>query len=56
MLSEPERLMKEAKDTEILIADAMAVVDKKMIDCLENLRFIQSEGVGYQGVDLEKMQ
>ncbi len=53
-LSEPERLMKEAKDTEILIADAMAVVDKKMIDCLENLRFIQSEGVGYQGVDLEK--
>ncbi len=48
-----QRIIKEAGDTEILIADAMATVSDELISGLGRLKFIQSEGVGYQGVDLD---
>lgn len=52
-LDEAEKLISLAPDTEILMADAMAKVDRRLISSLPKLRFIQSEGVGYQGVDVE---
>lgn len=52
-LSDRDGLIKNAGDTEILLVDAMGVVDKAIIDSLTKLKFIQSEGVGYQGVDVE---
>lgn len=50
-LDERERLIKEACDTEILLVDAMGVVDREIISSLPRLRLIMSEGVGYQGID-----
>ncbi|MDD6729135.1 MAG: NAD(P)-dependent oxidoreductase [Eubacteriales bacterium] len=52
-LGEADRLLAEGADTEILLLDAMGICDKKIIDGLPNLKLIQSEGVGYQGVDLD---
>ena len=43
----------QAKDTELLFIDAMGVFNKEMIDSMPNLKLIMSEGVGYQGVDVE---
>ena len=51
-LSEREKLLNEAKDTELLFIDAMGVFDKELIDSMPNLKLIMSEGVGYQGVDV----
>ena len=51
-LSEREKLLNEAKDTELLFIDAMGTFDKKLIDSMPNLKLIMSEGVGYQGVDV----
>ena len=48
-----EKIIKEAGDTEYLIVDAMGRASEKLIDSLANLKLIQSEGVGYQGVDVE---
>ncbi len=48
-----EKIIKEAADTEYLIVDAMGRASEKLIDSLQNLKLIQSEGVGYQGVDVE---
>ncbi len=52
-LDETEEMLKEASDTEIMISDAMAAVGKKIIDAMPKIKLIQSEGVGYQGIDLE---
>lgn len=52
-LNETEEMLKEVSDTEIMISDAMAAVGKKIIDAMPKLKLIQSEGVGYQGIDLE---
>ncbi len=51
-LKDSQKLIESAADTEILMVDAMGVVDKSIIDSLPKLRLIQSEGVGYQGVDV----
>lgn len=40
------------KEAEVLVVDAMAAVNQAMLAGLPRLRLIQSEGVGYQGVDL----
>lgn len=48
-----DKIIKEAHDTEILVADAMAKIGDDIISGMPNLKFIQSEGVGYQGFDLE---
>ncbi len=51
-LSEREKLLNEANNTELLFIDAMGVLDKELIDSMPNLKLIMSEGVGYQGVDV----
>lgn len=51
-LEDGESLVKEARDTDILVVDAMGNVSKDMIDKLPALKLIQSEGVGYQGIDV----
>lgn len=40
-------------DADVLAVDAMGSVEKELIDVLPSLKLIQSEGVGYQGIDLE---
>ena len=52
ILDEPSEIIKNACDTEFLIVDAMGKVDARVIDAMPNLRLIQSEGVGYQGIDV----
>lgn len=52
-LSDKELLTGECSDTQILIVDAMGVVDKEVISSMPQLKLIQSEGVGYQGVDVD---
>lgn len=52
-LADKELLINTAADTEILMLDAMGKVDKEVIDALPKLKIIQSEGVGYQGVDVD---
>lgn len=50
-LDQKRQLVDVAGDTDILVADAMATVDKEIIDSMPKLKLIQSEGVGYQGID-----
>ncbi len=50
-LSERDKLLAKASDTELLFIDAMGVFDKELINSMPNLKLIMSEGVGYQGVD-----
>lgn len=51
-LDDEEKIIKNAGDTEFLVVDAMGKVSGKLIESLPNLKLIQSEGVGYQGVDV----
>lgn len=51
-LDEIDRL-KALTDTEILIVDAMGNADESIISSMPNLKLIMSEGVGYQGIDIE---
>lgn len=51
-LDDEEKIIKNAGDTEFLVIDAMGKVSGKLIESLPDLRLIQSEGVGYQGVDV----
>ena len=48
-----EKITKEVPDTEFLIVDAMSKVTEKLVDSLPNLKLIQSEGVGFQGIDVD---
>ncbi len=52
-LEDKKILLTQARDTEILIIDAMGTADIEIISALRELKLIQSEGVGYQGVDLD---
>lgn len=52
-LTETKKMISEASDTEIMMSDAMALVGREIIDAMPSLKLIQSEGVGYQGIDLE---
>ncbi|MDE5984230.1 MAG: GyaR protein [Eubacterium sp.] len=52
-LADRDLLINTAADTQLLMVDAMGKVDKKMIDALPVLKLIHSEGVGYQGVDVD---
>lgn len=51
-LDDEEKIIKNAGDAEFLVVDAMGKVSGKLIESLPNLKLIQSEGVGYQGVDV----
>lgn len=46
-------LISRHSDTDILIVDAMGEVDSEIIDSMPSLRLIMSEGVGYQGFDID---
>ncbi|QSX08104.1 hydroxyacid dehydrogenase [Alkalibacter rhizosphaerae] len=48
-----ETLLEQAMDADGLIADAIAKVSGELIQSMPNLKWIQSEGVGYNGIDLE---
>lgn len=52
-LDESSEMLAKADETQILVCDAMAVVDRNIINKMPNLKLIQSEGVGYQGVDVD---
>lgn len=51
-LDDKNKLIKKS-DTQVLLVDAMGVVDRDIIDAMPALRLIMSEGVGYQGFDME---
>lgn len=48
-----EDYLREAKDADIVIADAMAVVSGKLISQMPNLKLIHSEGVGFNFFDIQ---
>lgn len=52
-LSDREQLLNDAENTELLFLDAMGKADRELIDRMPQLKLIHSEGVGYQGVDVE---
>lgn len=52
-INEKAQLISQAADTQILVVDAMGTADKEIISNMPKLLLIQSEGVGYQGVDVE---
>lgn len=52
-INEKEQLISQAADTQILVVDAMGTADKEIISNMPKLLLIQSEGVGYQGIDVE---
>lgn len=48
-----EKIIREASDTDFIMADAMGKISENLIKFLPNLKLIQSEGVGYQGIDIK---
>lgn len=52
-LSDREQILNDAENTELLFLDAMGKADRELIDRMTRLKLIHSEGVGYQGVDVE---
>lgn len=48
-----EKITSQAPDTEFIMADAMAQIGEEIISKMPKLKLIQSEGVGYQGIDIE---
>jgi phosphoglycerate dehydrogenase-like enzyme len=47
-----EEYLKEAKEADFIVADAMAEVSAKLINQMPNLKLIHSEGVGYNFFDI----
>lgn len=41
-----------AKDAECLLVDAISIVDEQLINAMPNLKMIHSEGVAYNGIDV----
>lgn len=48
-----DKIISQAGDTQFLIVDAMGRLDNSIIAGMPDLQLIQSEGVGYQGIDVE---
>ncbi|MGN0457836.1 MAG: 2-hydroxyacid dehydrogenase [Eubacterium sp.] len=48
-----DTIIGQAPDCEAIVADAMAKIDDGLISSLPDLKLIHSEGVGYQGIDVE---
>ena len=51
--SSAEAIAARSPDAEILLANPTIAVKKELIDALPKLRLIQTEGVGFEGVDLD---
>ena len=47
-----EEYLKQAKDAQVIVADAIAKIPRELIEGMPELLLIHSEGVGYNGVDL----
>ena len=45
-------ILTQAQDAEILLVNPTIVVGRELIEGLPNLKLIQTEGVGFEGVDL----
>jgi phosphoglycerate dehydrogenase-like enzyme len=52
----PEEVLENAKDASAIMTDPMANLPGKVIEQLPNLKIIQSEGVGFNGVDCAEAQ
>ena len=50
---EDKELLLRKTDTQLLFVDAMGVVDREIIDAMPELMLVMSEGVGYQGFDMQ---
>lgn len=48
-----ESILKKAADADFIIADAIAKVDRELIEKMPNLKLIHSEGVAYNEVDIQ---
>ena len=48
-----EELLTKGKDADFILVDAIGSISANVIRQMENLKLIHSEGVGYQGVDLD---
>jgi lactate dehydrogenase-like 2-hydroxyacid dehydrogenase len=48
-----EEILKIGSYAQIIIVDAMGAVTENIINHMPNLKLIHSEGVGYQGVNVE---
>lgn len=46
-------ILEVGKDADFILVDAMGKVSRNVIQQMPNLKMIHSEGVGYQGVDLQ---
>lgn len=46
-------ILKNAKGVEIIAADAIAKIDRELIEGMPDLKLIHSEGVAYNGIDTE---
>ncbi|MGN0316172.1 MAG: NAD(P)-dependent oxidoreductase [Fusicatenibacter sp.] len=47
-----EQYLRCAADAQVIVADAMAAITKEVINGMPELKMIHSEGVGYNGIDL----
>ncbi len=50
--TENEEILKSAADADVVFADAIAKVDRDLIEGMKNLKLVHSEGVAYNGIDL----
>lgn len=48
-----EEILKEGKDADFIVADAIATVSRNLISHMPNLKLIHSEGVAYNSFDTE---
>lgn len=52
MGTDDKAILEAGSDAEVIIVDAMGKVSAQLINGMPSLKMIQSEGVGYQGVDV----
>ena len=52
--SSVESILKNCRDAEILLVNPTIAISAELIRALPNLRMIQTEGVGFEGVDLKE--
>ncbi|MGI5989371.1 MAG: 2-hydroxyacid dehydrogenase [Lachnospiraceae bacterium] len=48
-----EEILAAESSAEVIVVDAIGSVSRKLIEGMPNLKMIHSEGVGYQGVDVQ---
>lgn len=53
---DPGALLERTSDVDFIMADAIASVPAELIDGMPNLKLVHTEGVAYNGVDLEACQ